>query len=218
MFTDSLIVADERQTYLDARDHARPPAEFRIVSCGRDHARRAEAEEFVRRRYLRRHGAHIASFMPTLLLLIDAGGGLAAVAGFRYALQEPLFLERYLTVPIEQAIASKTGTHVPRKSIVEVGNFAALDPRRASALMSFMPAHFVEHGARWIAFTATTSIRGILSALGGHCMDVGAADGARVGGGADDWGRYYSSDPRVMAGYLPSARSIPALWRDHHGD
>jgi hypothetical protein len=84
--------------------------------------------------------------------------------------------------------------------------------------MSFMPAYFLERSARWLVFTATASIRGILSAMGGHCMEVGTADGARVAGGADEWGRYYSSDPRVMAGFLPSARRIPALWRSHHGD
>lgn len=84
--------------------------------------------------------------------------------------------------------------------------------------MSFMPAYLLEGSARWLVFTATSSIRRILSAMGGRCMDLGTADGARAGGGADEWGRYYSNDPRVMAGYLPSARRIPELWRTHHGD
>ena len=156
--------------------------------------------------------------MPTLLLLTGAHGELAAVAGFRCAAHEPLFLERYLPVPIEQALAPLKGVRVQRAEIVEVGNFAALDSRRAKILMSFMPAFFLEVRARWLVFTATAAIRGILSAMGGHCMEVGTADGACVSGGADEWGRYYSNDPRVMAGHLPSARRIPALWRSHHGD
>jgi hypothetical protein len=189
-----------------------------MVPCGRDDVRRAEAEAFVRRRFLRSHGAHIATFMPTLLLLIDADGELAAVAGFRSAAHEPLFLERYLPVPIERALSLQMSAHARRAEIVEVGNFAAIDSRRAKILMSYMPGYFLERAARWIVFTATTSIRGILCAMGGHCMEIGTADGACVAGGADEWGRYYSSDPRVMAGYLPSARRIPALWRSHHGD
>src|SRR5688572_9828604 len=156
--------------------------------------------------------------MPTLLLLTDACGELAAVTGFRCAAHEPLFLERYLSLPVEQAISSQMGARAQRAEIVEVGNFAALDSRRARMLMSFLPAYFLERSARWIVFTATASIRAILSAMGGRCMEVGTADDARVAGGADEWGRYYSKDPRVMAGFLPSARRIPALWRSHHGD
>lgn len=218
MFIETISVAEERQPNTAAREYPRPRAEYRILSCGTDHARRAEAEEFVCRRFLRSHGAHISSFMPTLLLLTDGVGELAAVAGFRHAQNEALFLERYLSSPVEQAISARLGENVPRAKIVEVGNFAALDSRRARILMSFLPSYFLEHGRRWIVFTATSLIRGILSRMGGHCVEVGTADGARVAGGLDEWGRYYSNDPRVMAGFLPAARAIPALWRSHHGD
>jgi len=218
LFNETLSVADERQISSAQREYTSTPSEYRIVPCDREDARRAEAEAFVSRRFLRTHGAHISTFMPTLLLLTDAVGELAAVTGFRCAAQEPLFLERYLAVSIEQALTSQTALHVQRAEIVEVGNFAALDSRRAKILMSFMPAYFLERSARWLAFTATASIRGMLTAMGGRCMEVGTADGARAAGGADEWGRYYSKDPRVMAGFLPSARRIPALWRSHHGD
>jgi hypothetical protein len=156
--------------------------------------------------------------MPTLLLLTDGAGQLAAVAGFRCASDEPLFLERYLGAPIEQALSARAGIRSSRAEIVEVGNFAAADSRRAKILMSFMPAFFLDLPARWIVFTATTAIREILATLGGRCVEVGAADGACVAGGTDEWGRYYTNDPRVMAGYLPSARRIPALWRSRHGN
>ena len=218
MFTETTAVADERRTSSAPREYARTPPEYRIVACDRNDARRAAAEAFVRTRFLRSHGAHISTFMPTLLLLTDADGELAAVAGFRSAAHEPLFLERYLPAPIEQALTSRIGRQVQRAAIVEVGNFAALDSRRAGVLMSFMPAYFLEGSARWLVFTATASIRRILCAMGGRCVEVGSADGACVSGGADEWGRYYSADPRVMAGFLPSARRIPALWRTHHGD
>jgi hypothetical protein len=211
-------VADERQTSSAPREYARTPAEYELVPCGADDARRTEAEAFVRRRFLRSHGAHVATFMPTLLLLTNAVSEIVAVAGFRRAAHEPLFLEQYLPVPIEQALSSQGRTQVQRVEVVEIGNFAAIDSRRARILMSFMPAYFLEHSAQWIVFTATATIRGLVSAMGGRCMEVGTADRARVAGGADEWGRYYSNDPRVMAGFLPSARRIPALWRSHHGD
>ena len=217
MFTET-PVAEERQTCTVQREYARTPAEYRIVTCERGDARREEAEAFIRKRFLRTHGAHIATFMPTLLLLADARDELCAAAGFRCAALEPLFLERYLSLPIEQTLASQLGARVRRAEIFEVGNFAAIDSRRAKIFMSFMPAWFVACSARWLVFTATASIRNILSAMGGRCTELTSADGARVAGGQDEWGRYYSTDPRVMAGYLPSARRIPALWRSHHGD
>lgn len=153
--------------------------------------------------------------MPTLLLLNDAAGALVAVAGFRHAIREPLFLERYLPAPIERSLSSHTAKPVARADIIEVGNFAAADARHARKLMSFMPAWFLDRSARWLVFTATRAVRGLLASMGGRCLEIGAADGARVAGGTDDWGRYYSQDPRVMAGFLPSARRIPALWRSH---
>lgn len=220
MFTDMPAVAEERQTSSAPREDARTPSGYRIVACDDDDndARRAEAEAFVRERFLRTHGAHIASFMPTLLTLTRGDGELAAVTGYRSAAREPLFLERYLPVPIEQALTSQAGARVQRAEIVEIGNFAALDSRRARILMSFLPAYLLEISARWIAFTATASIRGILAAMGGTCVELAAADGACARGGTDEWGRYYTQDPRVMAGYLPSARRIPALWRSPHGN
>jgi hypothetical protein len=218
LLTEAFSVVDERQIQNVPREFAHTPPAYRIIPCTQGDVRRAEAEHFVRSRFMRSHGAHIASFMPTLLLLTDSAGQLAAVAGYRRAADERLFLEQYLPAPVEQAIATLARARVRRSEIVEIGNFAAIDSRRARILMSFMPAHFLEGGARWIVFTATAAIREILSSTGGRCLELGAADAARVSGGTDEWGRYYSNDPRVMAGFLPSARSIPALWKSHHGD
>lgn len=218
MFTEALAVADERQPNISPREDAPPSTAYRVIACERGDTNRAPAEAFIRRRFQRSHGAHIATFMPTLMLLTGADGELAAVAGFRHAASEPLFLERYLREPIEQALSTQVNAPANRSEIIEIGNFAAVDSRHARILMSFMPSWFLERSARWIAFTATQTIRTLLTSMGGRCVELAAADGARVAGGRDEWGRYYSTDPRVMAGFLPSARRIPALWRSHHGD
>ena len=219
MFTEAVdVVADERQTRGVSREIAPESLKQYLVECGRDHPRRQQAEAFVRKRFLESHGAHIATFMPTLLLLSDAAGNPTAVAGVRRATEEPLFLERYLSTPIEQAIWSRARMTARRRHIVEIGNFAALDSHCARTIMSHLPAYLLDRSATWIVFTATASIRRLLSALGGRCVEVGSADAARAGGGADDWGRYYANDPRVMAGFLPSTRSNSALWRPRHGN
>lgn len=218
MLTETCIVADERQARGDAREYSRIPSSYRITACSRHDASRAEAEAFIRNRFLRSHGARIVGFLPTLVLMSDPAGELAAVAGCRSAANEPLFLERYLSAPIDEAISAQVSQRVRRTEIVEIGNFAAIDSRHAKLLMSLLPAYLLEGPARWIAFTATAAVRGMLSSLGGHCLELGIADGSCVSGGMDAWGRYYENDPRVMAGFLPAARRIPALWRPHHGD
>ena len=156
--------------------------------------------------------------MPSLLLLTESGGRIDAVLGTRSAEHDSLFLERYLERPIQEAIAAKTGARVRRSQIVEIGNFAAANSRVAGTFMSFLPSYFLERGLSWIAFTATDSIRRILATLDARCTDLGAAEGGQVANSPDHWGSYYSHDPRVMAGYLPMARRIPALWKSCHAD
>ena len=34
--------------------------------------------------------------------------------------------------------------------------------------------------------------------------------------GIDHWGRYYESDPRVFAGFLPDSRTIRGFGTDQH--
>ncbi len=115
-------------------------------------------------------------------------------------------------MPIERAIATRTGAKVQRQRIVEIGNFARRTPRVATRFVASLPRFLIGQDYTWVTFTATSSVRRILKCLGARCVDLGRADGACAGRGVDDWGRYYASDPRVMAGFLPLARRIPSLW------
>jgi hypothetical protein len=54
-------------------------------------------------------------------------------------------------------------------------------------------------------------VRGILEGFGAPLVELARADGARVAGSPDRWGRYYEKDPRVLAGYLPTSLRIPGF-------
>jgi hypothetical protein len=95
--------------------------------------------------------------------------------------------------------------------IVEIGNFACRSSRVGRRFMALLPYFLLERKLVWATFTATASVRRLLHNVGARCMDLGAAEGACVRNGPDEWGRYYTHDPRVMAGYLPLARRIPML-------
>lgn len=168
-----------------------------------DDPRRDELERFVHDVFASRHGANVCSFMPTLLAMRNDRGSVCSVAGFRCAADQPLFLERYLDEAIEQAIGSVTAESVSRPQIVEVGNLAGVNCRSAMRLVLDLPRILLDRGHRWIVFTATDTLRGLLASYHAPLLDLAAASASRVPHSADEWGRYYDTQPRVMVGYLP---------------
>jgi hypothetical protein len=177
---------------------------------------RDELEAFVSAAFRRRHDATVATFMPTLLSFRDRGGGLRGVVGLRAAVPQPLYLEQYLEQPIEAAIAQATGDAVRREQVVEVGNLAGANCRAAMRMVAQLPAFLLARDYRWIVFTATSTVRGILQGFGAPLVELARADGARVASGPDQWGRYYANDPRVLVGYLPASRSVPGFSHAAH--
>jgi hypothetical protein len=191
-----------------------PPevAGSRLITCEQASEQRQELERFIHATFAASHGAQVRSFLPTLVALQDAGQ-IRSVAGFRSAAQESLFLERYLDRPIEEVLAARMRALRPdaivswqpimRTEIVEVGNLAGAHCRAACRLVLALPQLLLARGYRWIVFTGTGTVRGLLNAYGTPLIELGPAHGACVNDMADGWGRYYEADPRVMAGYLP---------------
>ncbi|HEY0682216.1 MAG TPA: thermostable hemolysin [Steroidobacter sp.] len=173
-----------------------------------DDPRREELERFIRDVFASRHGAHVCSFMPTLLGLRNETGAVCSAAGFRSAAGQALFLERYLDVPIEQAVASSSGQQIGRSQIVEVGNLAGVNCRSAMRLVLDLPRILLDRGHRWIVFTATDTVRELLTSYHAPLLDLAVATAVRAQNTGDDWGRYYDRHPRVMAGYLPDGLSL----------
>lgn len=189
---------------------ARPPRgdRYHLTVCERPDATRAELEAYVRTGFARRHGARVATFMPTLVALRDRAERLCGVVGYRAAATERLYLERYLDVPVERALGALTGREIARDSIVEVGNLAAANCRSARHLAAQLPRVLLGARYEWLVFTGTRVVRDILEGFGAPLHDLGAADRSRIGDVADEWGAYYDAEPRVMAGHLPHARVL----------
>ncbi len=182
-----------------------PRRQFRLTERAPGEAGRESLERFVAATFQRAHGARVQAFMPSLLGLEDWSGTLRCVLGLRGAGPGRLFLEQYLDRPIEEAIASGAGLTAPvaRGSIVEVGNLAGRGCRAAVYLVAQLPRFLVQRGYSWVTFTATGRVRELLSAFDAPLLDLGPADPARLGDQAGEWGAYYRTQPRVMAGWLP---------------
>jgi len=183
------------------------------------HPRRDEVERFVRDVYRRHHDARLGALMPHLLTFADADDRIMAAVGLRCALEGPLFVERYLDEPAEQRLGRVHGDDVRRESIVEFGNLAAESPGSARALILSMLPVLQDAGLRFVLFVATRQLRNTFTRLGFAPVRLQPADPARLGEDAAQWGRYYESQPDVVAGDLhgvarapraPTAWSIPA--------
>ena len=190
---------------------AAPPlrSDAHLVICGPDHTDRDEFETFIRQGFQRKHGASVRSFMPFLLGLRDAAGELVGVAGYRPANAQPLYLEQYLPDPIECVIAARNpALRVRRSEVAEVGNFACRAFPTAMDLIGLLTKFLLARQHRWVVFTATRTVRDIMRHLGVTLTELAPADKSRVAMTRDDWGSYYSTDPRVMLGNIPAHRGL----------
>lgn len=163
--------------------------------------RRAEAESFVRSVFARHYGARVAAFAPNLMLL-ERNDEVIAATGWRPADGEQLFLERYLDLPIEQAMARLASQHVRRERIVEVGNLAAEKPGSSIHVVLELARHLDRLGYEWVVFTATSELIRIFTRLGLPLLALAPADPSRLGDAAGAWGSYYDTRPVIVAGRI----------------
>lgn len=189
---------------------------LRLASVEAGSPERQELEDFVGTAFKRKHDATVTSYLPTLLSFRDPAGALRGVVGLRGAGEHRLYLEQYLEQPIEAAIAAAIGRGVSREQVVEVGNLAGTNCRSAVRMVALLPSHLLARDFQWIVFTATSAVRAILLGFGAPLIELARADGARVAGAGDEWGRYYDTDPRVFAGYLPDSLKIPGFGAAAH--
>jgi len=189
---------------------ARPArAGYRMEELRTGDAGREQLEAFVACRFADVHKARVHSFMPALLGMHDAQGALRCALGYRDASANTLYLEQYLDVPVERAIADalmasgEPASRIERGSVVEVGNLAGRGCRAALHMVARLPRYLIARGYQWVTFTATSRVRSVLDSFDAPLIDLGPADPARLRGDTDEWGEYYRCAPRVMAGFLP---------------
>ena len=164
--------------------------------------RRMALENFIRQRFAEHYQARVRHFMPCLLGLHGEHGEVHGAVGLRSARRRPLFLERYLDEPIEQALSQRCGRTVPREEIVEVGNLAAFGNASARLLIVALTDLLVAQGFRWVVFTGTPALLNSFQRMALDPLPLGLADPARMGEELGDWGSYYGCRPQLMAGEI----------------
>lgn len=187
-----------------ARRSVFPPEPARITAShiNADSPLRGDVEAFIRKVFVRHYGARVSSFAPNLMMLQQQGGRIVAATGWRSAQSAPLFLENYLDDPIEQLLSQLASQPVAREHIVEVGNLAAEMPGGSPQVIMALASHLNQLGYDWVVFTATCELIRIFTRLGLPLLALAKADPSRLGEAASDWGRYYETEPIVVAGRI----------------
>ena len=108
---------------------------------------------------------------------------LPGAIGYRGADEGRLFLENYLAAPVEDLIGLRAARPVARGEIVEVGNLAGIHCRAACRLVAALPPLLLSQGRRWIVFTATDTVRTVLTRLGAPLVELASARAAQAPAG-----------------------------------
>lgn len=163
------------------------------------HPLRGRLEECVIQVFRRAYGAEVRTFLPRLFGAFDAESRPFAVVGTRRADEGTLFVESYLDVPVETELRRAVGRPVRRAAVAEVGNLAARRRGEGERLVVALARLLHEEGVEWAVFAGTAALVRRFERLGYRPVDLGAADGARLGDARTEWGGYYESAPRVAA-------------------
>jgi len=159
---------------------------------------RRALETYVAEQFQRAYGATITGFLPALFSM-QCQGRFSAVAGIRPALDDDLFVEKYLDEPVELALGGLAPTAVSRSDIVEIGNLVSTHRGASQVFFTLHAAILHEAGFKWAVFAATDQVEKIIRKLNFVTFSLGTADPARLGEDAARWGRYYETKPTVLA-------------------
>jgi len=171
-----------------------------VQVCDHGDPGRTAAENFIRGRFAQIYGAQVHQHMPRLLAFRNDNNELIAALGLRTAAQQPLFLETYLDMPVQQRIRGRTKSVPSRNRIVEIVNLALSTAGQARLVILAMTAFLCGAGIDWVVFTAVTSLRNTFQRMGLAPDFLAHADASRLGENAATWGSYYQAQPKVFAG------------------
>ncbi|MEH6444549.1 MAG: thermostable hemolysin [Oceanospirillaceae bacterium] len=167
---------------------------------------------FTNSRFMSVYGADVKDFLPHSLALIDHNIHLKATMGYQSADQHCLYLEQYLSKPIEQCIAEHLDIVTPhRKEIVEVGNLASISYGGTLRLIINLANYFKNIGFKWMVMTAIPQVISVFQKLGieTELKTLTKAKAEAVRHSESDWGSYYEKQPFVVcANILSSIKSL----------
>ncbi len=155
---------------------------------------RDAVEAFIKHIFAHAYGARIEVHYPILMSVRDESGKILAATGFRPATAEPLFLEQYLSAPVEDILKT------PREQIVEIGNLASDGGGASLYLFAALAAYLNYKGFTKAVVTSTDFLERRFHQMGLQPKRHAKADPALLLSDGENWGTYYDTQPRVISG------------------
>lgn len=193
-------------------DHlkARPSVVSIVPVTSKD---RDMVEAFIRDVFQRAYGARISVHYPVLMSVRDEAGSILAATGFRPAGAQPLFLEQYLTAPVDNILQA------PRDEIVEIGNLASHGGGASLYLFAALAAYLNHKGFTKAVVTSTDFLERRFRQMGLQPRRHATADPALLLSDGEDWGTYYDTQPHVISGsvshgYMRLQKQLGAEYTD----
>jgi hypothetical protein len=172
-----------------------PPLSLEMQIFSKTTKKRGDVERFIKQGFYKSYAAEISITMPYLLAVNN--GKFRAALGIRSA-KQPLFIEQYLELPIEQTPLLRD-EKISRNEIVEIGHLYSNAQRFTIPLFLVSAISLFYCGFKYMAFSGTDRVLSIISRIGLECHYlVDATQGALNHSSDDNWGSYYSTSPKVV--------------------
>lgn len=163
---------------------------------------RLRVENFIRSIYRQSYNADITVTYPTLMSVRNTDGSILAAVGFRPARDELLFLEQYTQEPIEAVMTRLYGTSIGRAEIAEIGNLASSGSGTSIFLFAAIASYLLNLGIPYATVTGTDRLHKRFKSMGLNPHVVCDASLKKLNTEQKNWGSYYNTQPRVLAGSL----------------
>ncbi|MFF7752776.1 thermostable hemolysin [Streptomyces sp. NPDC007971] len=177
---------------------------MRIVLSERGSIWWQESADLVRKVYANSFGADITvdpeSFLSYLEHNPETGREeVLACTGLTAAEGGPLFLEKYLDLPIEDLIRADGQTVTGRHEIVQLGSVASVRATAGAELFKALTVVLWGLGCRYAVMTSTRRSLALQKRLGIVFNPIAEADPTRLDAGElERWGSFYDQRPLVV--------------------
>jgi len=163
-------------------------------------------EQFVQRQYKQHFDAEIHHFFPVLISVYQSSNdALIGTVGIRYADQDNLFSEQYLSEPVEHILRQQSGASVERSTVIELGHFA-LAHRRYLEPVVYAIAQFIgQLHVEWTVYTLSQPMVKAVNRIKIPTHFLGFARADKLHDRDNRWGKYYHLKPAVYCSHTATA-------------
>jgi len=157
-----------------------------------------DVELFVEQMYKKIYNATIYSHYSNFIGITN-NNKIVSVLGFRYAKNKRLFLEQYLTQPIELLLSNKLKiSTINREHIIEIGSFVSQDSFATLLMLEQLIIYLKKQNIHYVCVTVTKHLERYFKIMGIKGIRMSAAKYNNLHTNINDWGNYYEHKPNVF--------------------